>query len=268
MVLTFKDRELLILYEILSQAGDFSEIRVRNILNISRSTMAHDLKRVEQWLNRRDLFPNTASPNRCIVQGRENDIRHALISLLFEIGLETDLIYMALWSVKGSDQKQNDLSQPGEFILSRMADWGLNDGWNFITVVEDELVTVFADGDPLALTLYWVIMNHRRKREHIIQLSDERIHYLSTRPEYKVVQDIVVRLIKKLSIELPPPEIAQLTLEIMTARGTFSKNVESQINTAGQEKTSIIANKLVQKIGQFLGVDLENSEVACDWQII
>ncbi len=82
--------------------------------------MAHDLKRVEQWLNRRDLFPNTASPNRCIVQGRENDIRHALISLLFEIGLETDLIYMALWSVKGSDQKQNDLSQPGEFILSRM----------------------------------------------------------------------------------------------------------------------------------------------------
>ncbi|MHC1783080.1 MAG: transcription antiterminator [Anaerolineaceae bacterium] len=260
-VFSLKDRELLILFEILSQAGDFSENRARNILNVSRTTMAHDINRVEKWLNNCDLFLTRRPRIGVAVQGRENDIRHALISLLFEIALETDLINMALWGTRGSGQKQNELPQAAELILDRMADWGLNDGWNFMTWVENELAATFADGDHLALTLYWVIMSQRMKKGHFIQISDERIHYLSTRPEYKIVQDILVRLIKKTNIELPSPEIAQLTLEVMTAKGTFTQSGETPEDSNAERKTFIIAKILVQKIGQYLGADLNNSEV-------
>jgi transcriptional antiterminator len=152
------------------------------------------------------------------------------------------------------------LSQSGNFILSELANWRLSSGWNFISIIENELNAKFADGDHLSLTLYWVIANLRIKQNHFIQLSDERIHYLSTRPEYKVVQDIVKRIIKINYVSISEAEIAQFTLEIMTSRGTFS-NLDEDQNINPQEKTLRIAKELFAKIGEYLGAELTNSVV-------
>lgn len=260
-IFSLKDRGQIILYEVLSQAGEFSENRIRSTLKISRTTLTHDWDRVEHWLNQRDLFLTRRPRSGISVQGRENDIRHALITLLFETGLESDLINLALWGIKDLGPKQKELSLAVQYILTDIANWKLSDGWNMITWVENELVTTFADGDHLALTLYWVIMLQRIKKKHFIQLSDERIHYLSTRPEYQVVQEIIERLVVKAGLKLPPPEIAQLTLEVMTARGIFTSQVESQSAEKSGEKTAEIARQLVHRIGQYLGADLDNSEV-------
>jgi transcriptional antiterminator len=142
-----------------------------------------------------------------------------------------------------------------------MMEWGLNDGWNFISLIENELNAKFADGDHLTLTLYWVIANQRIKEKHFIQISDERIHYLSTRPEYKVVQDIICRLLEKKHLNFSEPELAQFTLEVMTARGTFTNLDESQSVINPQEKTRQLALELFKKIGDYLGSDLTNSMV-------
>jgi transcriptional antiterminator len=260
-IFSLKDRGQILLYQVLSQAGDFSESRVRAKLKISRTTLTKDWDRVEHWLNQRDLFLTHRPRSGISVQGRENDIRHALITLLFEIGLESDLINMALWGIKDLGLKQKEVSQAIQYILADITSWKLTDGWNMITWVENELVTTFADGDHLALTLYWVIMLQRINKKHFIQLSDERIHYLSTRPEYQVVQEIIDRLVIKAGLKLPPPEIAQLTLEVMTARGIFTSQAEAQNVEKNNEKTAEIARQLVHKIGQYLGTDLDNSEV-------
>jgi len=194
---TLKDRQRLILFDLLSQTDQFSESQIRYRLQISKSTMTHDLNRVEDWLNQRDIFLSRRPRVGVVIQGRENDIRHALISLFYESDLEAELIKLALWEVKGDGKSRYDLPQASDYILSRMMEWGLNDGWNFISLIENELNAKFADGDHLTLTLYWVIANQRIKEKHFIQISDERIHYLSTRPEYKVVQDIICRLLEK-----------------------------------------------------------------------
>ena len=260
-IFSLKDREQLLLFEVLSRAGEFSETQIRTTLDVSRTTLTHDWSRVERWLNQRDLFLTRRPRAGISVQGRENDIRHALMQLLFETGLETEMINLALWGIKPTEIKQIEFPQAARYILINIANWGLNDGWNMVTWVENELVSTFADGDHLALTLYWVIMLQRVKKKHFIQLSDERIHYLSTRPEYQIVQDIINRLIANLSIQLPSPEIAQLTLEVMTARGIFNNANETKTGSNGQEKTALMAKLLVEKIGQYLGADLNNGEV-------
>ena len=259
-IFSLKDREQLLLFEVLSQAGEFSESQIRTTLGVSRTTLTHDWSRVELWLNQRDLFLTRRPRTGISVQGRENDIRHALVVLLFEIGLETEIINLALWGTKSTEIKI-ELPQSAQYILKNIANWGLNDGWNMVTWIENELVSTFADGDHLALTLYWVIMLQRVKKKHFIQLSDERIHYLSTRPEYQIVQDIINRLLSNLFIKLPSPEISQLTLEVMTARGIFNNADEVKTGSSGQEKTAVMAKLLVEKIGLYLGSDLNNEEV-------
>jgi mannitol operon transcriptional antiterminator len=258
---TLKDRQRLILFDLLSQADQFSESQIRYRLQISKSTMTHDLNRVEEWLNQRDIFLSRRPRVGVVIQGRENDIRHALISLFYESDLEAELIKLALWEVKGDGEPRYDLPQASDYILSRMMEWGLNEGWNFISLIENELNAKFADGDHLTLTLYWVIANQRIKEKHFIQISDERIHYLSTRPEYKVVQDIIYRLLEKKSISFSEPELAQFTLEVMTARGTFTNLDETQSVINPQEKTRQLALELFRKIGDYLGSDLTNSMV-------
>ena len=259
-VFSLKDRQQLILFELLSQSGQFTESQVRTQLHISKSTMAHDLDRVEKWLNSRDIFLSRRPRVGVTVQGRENDIRHALISLFYESDLETDLIRMALWEVKKQQEIRYNVPQSADYILSKMSTWRLNDGWNSISLIENELNAKFADGDHLTLTLYWVITNQRIKESHFIQISDERIHYLSTRPEYKVVQDIIKRLLEKKHISFSEPEVAQFTLEVMTARGTFTNLDEHQVINP-QEKTLLIAKKLFKKIGEYLGSDFNSPVV-------
>jgi mannitol operon transcriptional antiterminator len=53
---TLKDQQRLILFDLLSQTDQFSESQIRYRLQISKSTMTHDLNRVEEWLNQRDIF--------------------------------------------------------------------------------------------------------------------------------------------------------------------------------------------------------------------
>jgi transcriptional antiterminator len=260
-IYSLKDRQQLILFELLSQSDQFSINQIRNQLSISKSTLSHDLDRVEDWLKRRDIFLSRQRREGVIIQGRENDIRHALISFFIDMNLESELIRLALWEVKGDEDKKYNLSPTASYILSKMADWGLHDGWNFISFIENDLNAKFADGEHLSVALYWVITNQRIKGKHFIQISDERIHYLSTRPEYKIVQDIIIKLLEKKYYKLSDPEIAQLTLEVMTARGTFSDINNSQSLVNSREKTIQIAKHLFQKISDYLGADLTNSVV-------
>ena len=245
-VYSLKDRQQLILFELLSKSNQFSESKLRNQLNISKSTLSNDLDRMEKWLNDKDLFLSRRPRIGITIQGRENDIRHALITLLYESGLEAELIRLALWEVKKQKKHFYMLSQSGNFILSELANWRLSSGWNFISIIENELNAKFADGDHLSLTLYWVIANLRIKQNHFIQLSDERIHYLSTRPEYKVVQDIVKRIIKINYVSISEAEIAQFTLEIMTSRGTFS-NLDEDQNINPRKKHFALRKNFLQK---------------------
>lgn len=256
-----KDREYIILFRVLSTPEGFSEEDLRNTLSVSRTTLNHDWDRVERWLNRRDLFLTRRPKIGVSVQGRENDFRHALIALLFEIGVESELMDLSLWGIKPSGRKHLHVSPAAALILDEVAGWGLNEGWETIGFIENELDTHFADGEHLTLTFYWAIMLRRIKHKHFIQLSDERIGYLSSRPEYAVVQAIVEKLIDRISLRLNPPEIAQLTLEVMTARGEFRIHGKPESHRGSQEKTTEIARRLVTQVGGYLGTNLENSEV-------
>lgn len=256
-----KEREYIILFEVLSSAENFSEEDLRNSLNVSRTTLKHDWDRVEQWLNQRNLFLTRRPKVGLSVQGRENDFRHALISLILQIGIESELMNLSLWGIKPPDFETSNSSLATTYILNNILEWNLSGGWEMVSYIENELVSKFADGEHLALTLYWVIMQRRISQKHFIQLSDERINYLSSRPEYAVVQEIIERLINRISLRLPPPEIAQLTLEVMTTRGEFKIGSSPVSVRAGQEKATEIAQKLVSQVGVYLGTNLENQEV-------
>jgi mannitol operon transcriptional antiterminator len=261
MIYTPKDRQYLILFEILSRSGEISEEELRSKLNVSRTTLSHDWNWVEQWLNQRNLFITHRTRAKVSVQGRENDFRHALISLLLELGIESELISLCLWGIKPTDIKSPTISQAASLILNVVSGWELTDGWNVVSYIENEFVSKLDDGDHLVLTLYWVILRRRTQQKCFINLSDERINYLSSRPEYAIVQATVERLLERISLSLPRPEIAQLTLEVMTTRGEFKVEGDSELIQANQEKTSEIASRLIIQVGKYLGTDLENSEV-------
>ncbi len=261
VVYSQKEREYIILFEVLGNTENFSEEALRSSLNISRTTLKHDWDRVEQWLNQRNLFLTRRPKVGISVQGRENDFRHALISLILQIGIESELMSLSLWGIKPSHPEDSNPSLATACILNNISEWNLSDGWEMVTYIENELVSKFADGEHLALTLYWVIMRRRMSQKHFIQLSDERINYLSSRPEYAVVQEIIERLINRISLRLPPPEIAQLTLEVMTTRGEFKIGSSPVSVRAGQEKTTEVAQRLVSQVGVYLGTNLENPEV-------
>ena len=92
-----EDRLHLLLFELLAGSGWHAGADLHEALSISHSTLTRDLDRAEAWLENHRLSLSRRPRLGIKLEGDVVDQRHALLSLLFELDLEAEMLNYILW---------------------------------------------------------------------------------------------------------------------------------------------------------------------------
>ncbi len=257
-----EDRLHLLLFELLTGGGWHAGADLLEALSISHSTLTRDLDRVEDWLANHPLNLSRRPRLGIMLEGDVVDQRHALISLLFELDLEAEMLNYILWGNTTTGANLDEFSAGKLRILTMLDDWDLSSAWRMIGKIERELDTSYPESVRLYLALYWALMLWHCRQNHVIQMSSERLMELFSLPESQTIIDAAELLYAETGIRLPKTEEAQLVLELLAAsremdmRNGLLKTDETHVETA-----EAMVKKFVAGVSTRMGVDLNHPEV-------
>ncbi|NIS83564.1 MAG: PRD domain-containing protein [Anaerolineales bacterium] len=233
-------------------------------LSISQATLARDLAKVESWLEKHNLYLQRRPRLGTIIVGREDDLRHALISLILETVLESALLELCVWGKQPKAEGRILIRNPLQAtMLESLSNWNLDDAWRFISRIQDGLGFSIAESDHLSLALYWAVMVQRYRSGHPISIPASQVEAQQRQPEYRAIESAADLLERETGTRLPPIEQAQLTLEVLTSarRAHPRDHVASRTALEIPAQYLDLADRIVNEIGLRLGADLNHPEV-------
>ena len=261
LLLTSLERRQLLLFELFTREGDLADNDLRHRISSSRATLSRDLTAAEDWLRGYNLYLQRRPRLRTLLVGREDDLRHALVSLILESGSEASLLDLCLWGRKPGG-RVDDLKRPAQrSALERIGAWKIDDTWRYISCIEAGLIGSFADSDHLTLALYWAVMVQRVLSGHVINLPDGQIEAQRRLPEYQAVHAATELLRRETGIRLLAAEEAQLTLEVLTSTRPPEGVLAEALGASAGNGYYALALRLAQEIGGRMGADFAQPEV-------
>jgi mannitol operon transcriptional antiterminator len=257
-----EDRLHLLLFELLAGSGWHSGADLLETLSISHSTLTRDLDRVEEWLATHQLNLSRRPRLGIMLEGDVIDQRHALISLLFELDLEAEMLNYILWGKTTTGANLDEFSAGKLRILTRMDDWDLSSAWRMIGKIARELDTNYPESAHLYLALYWALMLWHCKQNYFIQMSSERLEELFSLPESQTVTDAAELLYAETGLRLRKAEQAQLVLELLaSSREMDMRNGLLKTDEAHVETADAMVKKFVAGVSERMGLDLNHPDV-------
>lgn len=261
-IFTAEDRLEVIIFNLLNDPTWHQGANFQEELCVARSTITRDLGQVEFWLNSKGLELSRQPRQGIKVIGRIKDIRHVLISHLFEIDLESELLNYSIWGKTTSGQELNQLSEGKLRIMTKMRDWNVPDAWRNVSRIIRDLKITLSDSILLYLALYWAIMLRNARLGCEIEEDPIQLSQLSQTQEFQVVHAALDRIYKTTGFLLPQNEETQFTLEVFGSfRGGKVRLDLFNSKQSGNEFITDIAHLLLQTVGEKVEIDLANEEV-------
>jgi transcriptional antiterminator len=251
-----------LLFELLTQDSHLTGRQLASRLGVSLATLARDLVSAEVWLEDHGLYLQRRPRLGTMVVGREEDWRHALVSLILDSGLESELLQVCLWAKRPFATDGYALVHPARYRMLREIDrWHLGDAWRYIRRIENGLGITIAESDHLSLSLYWAIMVNRYQKGHTIRLSENELKAQQFLPEYVAIEAVATLFEQETGVRLPAQEKAQLTIEVLTAAREPSSTPSQGSQSPLPAETLELARRIVDGISQRLGSDMDHPEV-------
>lgn len=263
LVLSPVERQRLLLFELFNHDLGLTDREIRALVSTSRATISRDLASIEAWLREHNLFVQKRPRMRTLLVGREDDLRHACVSLILETIRETALLDLCLWGRGPSDRSEEVKHPVQRLVLDRISGWGLHEAWRYISQIERELRVTFPDSDHLSLCLYWAIAVQRVRSGHGVTLPEGQISAQQRQPEHRAVENACQLLYRETGLRLSPSEVAQLTLEVFASSRQPAAGWEREVTAAApvDPEFADIARRLAGDIGSRVGADLTHAEV-------
>lgn len=257
-----EDRAAVIIYELLDEPTWHQGANFQEELSVARSTITRDLDQVEKWLATKDLQLSRQPRQGIKVDGKIKDIRHGMVSFLFEIDLESELLNYSIWGKTTSGAELNQMSEGALHIIARLRDWNIPDAWRIVSRILRDLHITLSDSILLYLALYWAIMQKHARQGYGIQEFPPLTDQITATLEYKAVHAAVERLQQTSGILLSQEEELQFTLEVFGSfRGGKIRLDLFNENKVGNEYITRIARSLLRRVGEKVQTDLTNEEV-------
>ncbi len=262
-LLTAEDRQTLLMFELLVH-GDYRKREdLASCLFTSTATLSRDLQDVEACLHEFQLTLKRKPHVGVKVTGQESAIRNRLLSLLFETGLESALLHMSLWGTPRSQLDGTSHFPVQEHILKETLGWDLPNAWRWISLLRQKLNASFSETAHLHLALIWAVMVRRIRAGHIMEpLGDPAADQYRERQEREAVDELARQFFHETGTQLPPSDLAYLTLEIMTTPNEyFDSRLKTSSATTLDGSMVESVNLLVQNVSNRLGRPWVRDEV-------
>lgn len=263
VVLKPSDRRRFLLFELLTRSEYQPSSTFEKKLSVSANTLGRDLRQVEGWLETRSMYLQRRPGLGTIVVGREDDRRHAIISLILEVGLEQPLLELCLWGILPLEHRLAKADPLRSSIVEALQSWGVEDGWRKVSIIERGSGYALADSDHLSLAINWAVMISRYKAGFEIQFSESQLKAYMLRSEYGATTSAALALEKESGIQLPPQEIAYFTLHVLAStKGISQESIDHEsLGESIPEESAKLAFSLAEDIGNRVNANLTHPEV-------
>ncbi len=257
------DRRQLLSFDLLCSFDYQSSSKLAKKVLLSKATLTRELRKVEAWLNERQLYLQKRPRLGTKIVGRENDIRHALVLLMLEVVPESILMKLLQWGIR-EYLTQNAFLHPVQIhILERLQTWDLQETMRFVSRVEEDLSLQLGDSRFLYLVLYWAVSIFRIKGGQTVSMPEESVDTLLNQKEMKTLEMSMEHYTRESGLRLPKAEPVVFLLEVLSSPREMDQDAHSEWENTRLEdvQASELANRLVDQVAQSTGYRIQNRDI-------
>lgn len=251
MKLTSNDRQLYILFQVLSQNKNVTIKSLRDELFISRPSVYNDLEKVKNWLANRDIEMDYSSKKGINIIAGEKRIRKAIFDL-FKKSNEYDEIVELL-------ESKNDLAN--YYSYAQKEDLI---GIDYVKVKEmlssynNNRNLLFTENGLNRLTIKFAIAIYRISSGKHVDMSQATIKELKRTSIYESLESLSKDLADTFSIEFTDAEIAYLVGNTIGSK-THYVEIDWTLDTEMFTLSKIVAQEIIEVTKQYYNIDFDES---------
>ena len=251
------ERKNIIISELLQNQEPVKLYNFTRTLKVTEATISNDLEKTDEWFKKHSLNLIRKQGLGVYVEGKENHIRKAMVSLIYENTNESQLLNLIRQNLDDSVVVAKDIEVSSRNRLLNLID---NETIKKIEVlienIEKERDYKLVDSAFVGLIVHIALAIERVKKGDKITIDHEFLKELKTSPEYLIASDLSINISKCFEVEIPEDEIGYITMHI---KG--SKNYKEKYKTGNKIIGSFELIKLSKEIiktaeietGRFLG---------------
>lgn len=212
-----RDRQKLLLVELLREKNPVKLFSYTKRLGVSASTISNDLDKVGDWLQGYDLELVRKTGLGVVIRGDEANFRRAMIALLYEnlsedelLRLIKDTVPMRRESTVGRNVRNRLLN-----LIDRQSIETIED---IVSRMEKRLSYKLADSAAIGLMVHLALALQRLKNDDQIRIDPILLAELQREPEFGEAWTVVRELSEQFALDMPVDEVGYITMHLKGAR--------------------------------------------------
>lgn len=249
-----KDRQKLILIELMQQKEPVKLYAITSRLGVSASTVSSDLDKVEGWLSNYGLRLVRKTGSGVHVEGEESDFRRAMIALLYENTSEEELMRLIKEAAPNRHRRANLIQISVRNRLLNLIDRAIIEQIeSMVYALEKRLPHRLAESACIGLMVHLALAVQRLKNEERISIDAGLLSELRRTEEFRYALEIAAEMADAFGMEVPEDEVGYITMHLKGARLYEDTVQAAEVAAAmgdslGREELESLALKMIQVV--------------------
>ena len=251
------ERKKIIISELLQNRQPVKLYNFTRTLKVTEATISNDLEKADDWFKKHSLNLIRKQGLGVYVEGKENHIRKAMVSLIYENINENQLLGLIRQNLNGSEVASKDVEASSRNRLLNLID---NETIKKIEIsvenMEKDRNYKLTDSAFVGLIVHLALAIVRIKKGDKITINQEFLNELRASEEYLIASKLSIDISKIFSVHIPEDEIGYITMHIKGSRNRDEKEKAGSKIIGSFELIKLskqVINVAEAQTGRFLG---------------
>lgn len=227
---TPQQRQIILAGQLLRTTEPIKLFALANMLRVTDGTVSHDLDKLESWFRERHLLLVRRPGLGAYVKGSEQDIRRALVELIYANLNEEQLLCLVHDQLQGGEKG----SAADQYLLNLVDEHIVHELEAMVHEMESGLPHHLSDTAFIGIVVHLSFAVQRMRKQEDIHIDAETLAALRGRREYQVATELSRRMALRFDITVPEDEIGYITMHLLGARSLY--------RTDDDHMTSVVDN--------------------------
>ncbi|MBU3180237.1 BglG family transcription antiterminator [Clostridium psychrophilum] len=252
-----KERKNIIISELLQNQEPVKLYNFTRILKVTEATISNDLEKTDSWFKNHKLNLIRKQGLGVYLEGREDHIRKAMVSLIYENTNESQLLGLIRQNLDDSV-----VADPNIEVSSRNRLLNLIDNETIKKIeglvenMEKERNYKLTDSAFVGLIVHVALAIERVKKGDKITINQKFLEELKKCQEYLIASNLSVNISKCFEIEIPEDEIGYITMHIKGSKN-YNNRYKAGKKIIGSFELIKLSKEIIKvaeiETGKFLG---------------
>lgn len=215
---TPQQRQIILAGQLLQSTEPIKLFALASMLRVTDGTVSHDLDKLEAWFQERRLLLVRRPGLGAYVKGSEQDIRRALVEIIYANLDEEQLLCLVHDQLQGHAEKRSAADQ---YLLHLVDVHIVHELEAMVHEMESGLPHHLSDTAFIGLVVHLSLAVQRMRKQEEIHIDAATLSALRGRREYRAAAELAGRIAEQFDLTVPEDEIGYVTMHLLGARSLY-----------------------------------------------